>query len=415
MIQETKIALKNAGSINPLSIEDYMDAGGFKSFEKALSMDPWDVFRELEKSGLRGRGGGGFPTGLKLKFTAQAEPTEGASKYIVCNADEGEPGTYKDRIIMEKDPHLMIEGMLISAYIVGAEKGYIYIRGEYVESIQKVKKAIKNCNEKGFLGKNIKGSNFSLDLELRIGAGSYLCGEELTLLESLEGKRGYPRIKPPFPANVGVFGQPTLINNVETFANIPYIITEGADTYKKIGTEKSPGTKIFTISGDVKKPGYYEVVMGTTLRQLIDDLAGGMKDGKKFQAALIGGAAGTFVDESVLDTPTGFDSLKEKGAILGSGAVMVMDESRYLYDMMHSILEFFQHESCGKCVPCRIGTKMLVMMLEEVKEKKNGNRTEMLEKMKAEAQYMEKTSLCPLGGSPILPIGSAIQYFKNIF
>ena len=414
MIQETRIALKNAGYIDPSSIEDYMHAGGFKAFEKALTMDPQEIIKELEDSGLRGLGGGGFPTGLKVKFTDKAKEDE-AGKYIICNADEGEPGTYKDRVIMEQDPHLLIEGMLISAYTIGARKGYIYIRGEYIESIQKLQKALNNCYEKGYLGKNIKGSDFSLNLELRIGAGSYLCGEELTLLESLEGKRGYPRIKPPFPANVGVFNKPTLINNVETFTHISYILEKGSEAYSKLGTENTSGTKIFTISGDIKNPGYYEVEAGATLRQIINDLAGGIKNGKKFLAAIIGGAAGSFVNESVLDTPLGFDTLKEKGAVLGSGAIMVMDETRSLYDMMHSILQFFEHESCGKCVPCRVGTKMLVHMLEEVKEKKNGNRAEMLEKMKTEAEYMQKTSLCPLGGSPIIPISSAIQYFKNEF
>jgi len=415
VIQETRIALKNAGTIDPLSIDDYIKAGGYQVFEKALAMDRQQIIREMEDSGLRGRGGGGFPTGMKLKFTDQAEwPVEG-TKYVICNADEGEPGTYKDRVIMEQDPHIMIEGMLIAALALRAGQGYIYIRGEYVDSIRKVEQALKSCYDKGYLGRNIKGSDFSFDMELRLGAGSYLCGEELTLLESLEGKRGYPRIKPPFPANVGVFDKPTLINNVETFALMPFIIGEGAAAFKKTGTDKSPGTKIFTISGDVEKPGYYEAPLGVSLRQIIDELAGGMKDGKPFQAALLGGAAGSFVDHSVLDTPMGFDTLKEKGAILGSGAIMVMDRSRSLYDMMHSVLEFFEHESCGKCVPCRVGTHLLVMMLEEVKEKKNGNRARMLEKMEEEADYMQKTSLCPLGGSPIIPIRSAVQYFKNEF
>ena len=415
MIQQTKIALKNAGSIDPWSIEDYIDSGGFRAFEKALSMDPRDVVKELENSGLRGLGGGGFPTGLKVKFTDQARCHKSGPKYVVCNADEGEPGTYKDRVIMEQDPHLMLEGMLIAAYAIWAGQAYIYIRGEYGESIEKLKGAINNCYDKGYLGENIKDSGFSLDMELRIGAGSYLCGEELTLLESLEGKRGYPRIKPPFPANAGLFKRPTLINNVETFSHVPYIIEVGAEAYSKTGTENSHGTKIITISGDIEKPGYYEVSMGTTLRQVIDDLAGGVKGGKKFLAAVIGGAAGTFVDGSVLDTPLGFDTLKEKGAILGSGAVMVMDETRSLYDMMYSILEFFEHESCGKCVPCRVGTRILVDMLGEVKERKNGNRAATLEKMKEEAEYMQQTSLCPLGGSPIIPIGSAVQYFRNVF
>jgi len=414
VIQQTKIALRNAGSIDPLSIDDYMKAGGFQAFEKALKQDPGEVISELEASGLRGRGGGGFPTGMKVKFTDKAERPADGLKYVVCNADEGEPGTYKDRVIMEQDPHIMIEGMLVAAYAIQAQKAYVYIRGEYVDSIRKVEQAIKNCYQEGYLGENIKGSGFSLDMEVRLGAGSYLCGEELTLLESLEGKRGYPRIKPPFPANEGVFRKPTLINNVETFALMPWIISQGSDAFKAMGTEKSPGTKIFTISGDIEKPGYYEVVMGTTLRQLIE-LAGGMREGAAFHAAILGGAAGTFVNETVLDTPMGFDTLKEVGATLGSGAVMVMAPSRSLYDMMASILDFFAHESCGKCVPCRVGTTMLVKMWEEVKQKKNGNRAEMLEKMEEEADYMQKTSLCPLGGSPIIPIRSAVQYLKNEF
>ncbi|MBS3806573.1 MAG: SLBB domain-containing protein [Bacteroidales bacterium] len=414
MIQQTKISLRNTGSIDPLSIDDYIAAGGFQAFEKALRQDPGQVISELESSGLRGRGGGGFPAGMKVKFTDKADRPFDGMKYVVCNADEGEPGTYKDRVIMEQDPHIMIEGMLIAAYAIQAQKGYIYIRGEYIDSIRKVEQALKNSYDKGYLGKDIKGSDFSLDLEVRLGAGSYLCGEELTLLESLEGKRGYPRIKPPFPANEGVFRKPTLINNVETFALMPWIISEGSEAFKAMGTEKSPGTKIFTISGDIEKPGYYEVVMGTTLRELIE-LAGGMKDGADFQAAILGGAAGTFVNASVLDTPMGFDTLKEVGATLGSGAVMVMDPSRSLYDMMASILDFFAHESCGKCVPCRVGTTLLVNMWKDVRQRRNGNRTEMLEKMEEEAEYMQETSLCPLGGSPIIPIRSAVQYFKNEF
>jgi NADH:ubiquinone oxidoreductase subunit F (NADH-binding) len=412
VIKETKIALKHVGAVDPLNLEEYTQKGGFLALEKALSMDPEEIISELEESGLRGRGGGGFPTGMKVKFTARAE---GYPKYVICNADEGEPGTYKDRIIMEQNPHIMIEGMIIAAYAIKAERGYIYLRGEYEDSIEKLKKALKDCYKKGYLGKNIMNSNYSLDMDLRIGAGSYLCGEELTLLESLEGKRGYPRIKPPFPANVGVFNQPTLINNVETFANMPHIISEGALSYKQLGTEKSPGTKIFTISGDIEKPGYYEVSMGITLRQLIDELAGGMKNGSHFKAALLGGAAGTFVNSSVLDTPMGFDSLKEKGATLGSGAVMVMNKDRSVFDMTDSILEFFKHESCGKCVPCRVGTSLLVKIMKQAKEKESGHRTEFLEKMKSEAQYMQENSLCPLGGSPILPIGSVDQYFKEIF
>ena len=412
MIQETKIGLRFAGRYNPLNIEEYIDQGGFQGLKAARKKEPQQIIKDITDAGLRGRGGAGFPAGLKERFTDEAICHYCGPKYIVCNADEGEPGTFKDRIIMEKDPFLLIEGMLISAYAIGAGKGYIYIRGEYTESIEKLKNAIDQAYKKGFLGKDCLGEKKSFELELRLGAGSYLCGEELTLLESLEGKRGYPRIKPPFPAQKGLFGCPTLINNVETFGHIPYIMEKGVVHYKSMGTEKSPGTKIFTISGDVEKPGYYETEMGVTLRDLIE-LAGGMKSGKSFMGALLGGAAGTFVNHEVLDTPMGFDALKEKGAILGSGAVIIMNKDRSLYDMMDSVLEFFKHESCGKCVPCRVGTTQLVHMWHQVKEKQNGNRAQMLKDMKVEAEYIAANSLCPLGASPIIPIASAHRYFKN--
>jgi len=335
-------------------------------------------------------------------------------KYIVCNADEGEPGTFKDRVIMEQDPHVLIEGLIIAAFAIGATKGYIYVRGEYTKSIQMLQVALQQAKEKGFLGENMLNTGFDLDIEIKLGAGSYLCGEELTLLESLEGKRGYPRIKPPFPAEKGLFGMPTLINNVETFAHLPYIIEHGAEHYKSMGTEKSPGTKIFTISGDVNKPGYYETPMGVTLRSLIDDLAGGMKDNKKFKAAILGGAAGTFVDETVLDTSMGFDTLKEKGAVLGSGAIIVMSEERSIFDMTYSILEFFKHESCGKCVPCRIGTAQLMIMMDKAKENST-IKSQVLDQLIYEADYMAKNSLCPLGQSPILPLKSLKKYFHHQF
>ncbi|MFP4525442.1 MAG: NADH-quinone oxidoreductase subunit NuoF [Bacteroidales bacterium] len=412
-MQETKIALKNAGKIDPYSIEDYKNAGGFKAVETALEKEPTTIIEEIHQSKLRGRGGAGFPAGMKSRFTDEAICHYCGPKYIVCNADEGEPGTFKDRVIMEQDPHLIIEGMIISAIAIGAEKGYIYIRGEYIDSIKKIRQAIKNCYETNLLGNNILGSEFSFELEIRLGAGSYLCGEELTLLESLEGKRGYPRIKPPFPAEKGLFGCPTLINNVETFAHIPFIINEGKENYLQYGTENSPGTKIFTISGDVEKPGYYETEMGVTLRQLIDEFSGGMKDNKKFKAAIFGGAAGTFVNESIMDTPIGFDTLKEKGAVLGSGAVMIMGEDRSLYDMLLSVLEFFEHESCGKCTPCRVGSTQLVLMLKGMQDKSQSERTKILHKMNSEAEYMQKNSLCPLGASHILPVGSILQYFED--
>lgn len=412
MIKENRVTLKNLGKINPESIDDYINAGGYEALRKALKMDHIGVIDEMVNSSLRGRGGAGFSAGLKEKFTSES-CLRCEQKYLICNADEGEPGTWKDRIIMENDPHHLIEGMLIGAYAIGANKAYVYLRAEYFKSIERVKKAIETAKEKGIIGENIFGSNFSCDIEIRLGAGSYLCGEELTLLESLEGKRGYPRIKPPFPAEVGLFGHPTLVNNVETLATLPTIIGMGSEWYSKLGTPESPGTKIFTISGDVEKPGFFEVDMGVTFRELIYDLAGGIKNGKKLKAVLTGGAAGTFIDESVLDTPTGYDSLKAKGASLGSGAIIVLSEDSSINKMLESILEFFKHESCGKCVPCRVGTDRLVRMIKDMNNGNNENFT--LDEMVSEAQYMAKTSLCPLGQSPIMPLLSLQRYFKHEF
>ncbi|MFO7998769.1 MAG: NADH-quinone oxidoreductase subunit NuoF [Bacteroidales bacterium] len=411
MIKETRIVLKNVGKTDPESIEDYIAAGGYEGLRKALSMDPFTIIDEMTESGLRGRGGAGFSTGMKKKFTSQG-CQECPQRYVVVNADEGEPGTFKDRVIMEQDPHMFLEGTIISGYAIQATKGYVYIRAEYYESIAKTRKAIKDAYAKGFLGTNILGSGFDFDLEIKLGAGSYLCGEELTMLESLEGKRGHPRIKPPFPAEKGAFGMPTLVNNVETLANVPHIVLNGREWYRKQGTERSPGTKIFTISGKVNRPGYYEVGLGVSLRQLIDDLAGGMAFGKPFKAALLGGAAGTFVDSSMLDEKMTYDNLREKGATLGSGAVIVMAEGDSIYDILHNCLRFFRHESCGKCVPCRVGTAMLV---KETVGLRNGeaNKKALLDQMIRETEIMAATSLCPLGQSPILPLKSAARYFGN--
>ncbi|MCX6230323.1 MAG: NADH-quinone oxidoreductase subunit NuoF [Bacteroidetes bacterium] len=409
MIKETRIALKNLGKINPESIDDYISQGGYLAFAEVLEMKPTSVIKEIEDSGLRGRGGAGFPTGIKDRYTTLS--CEDCDRYIICNADEGEPGTFKDRIIMENDPHLLIEGMLISAYGIGASKGYIYIRAEYYLSVERVKKAIETACERGYLGKNIMGTYFSFYLEIKLGAGSYLCGEELTLMESLEGKRGYPRIKPPFPAEKGLFGKPTLINNVETLSHIPTIIVKGSKWYTGLGTEKSKGTKIFTISGNVNKPGYYEVELGVSLRSLIYDFAGGMKEGKTFKAALLGGAAGTFVDESMLDTAMAYDSLKEKGATLGSGAIIVLDNDQSVFEVLFSVLNFFKHESCGKCVPCRIGTTQLMLLMNKIKSE--ADKADILKEIFHQSELMAKSSLCPLGQSPILPVKSSIKYFEK--
>jgi NADH:ubiquinone oxidoreductase subunit F (NADH-binding) len=406
-----RIALANAGRIDPDSISDYKEAGGFSALRRALERKPEELFQEVIDSGLQGRGGAGFPTGVKEKLTEESICAACGPKYVVCNADEGEPGTFKDRAIMEQDPHLMVEGLIISAYAIGAEQAYIYIRGEYSESIRRVQKAVENCYAAGYLGSDILGSGFTLEAEIRLGAGSYLCGEELTLLESLEGKRGYPRIKPPYPAEYGLFGAPTLINNVETFAHIPYVVRHGADSYRKLGTEDSPGTKIFTVSGDVAAPGYYETELGVTLRQLIDEHCGGMKEGRSFKAALVGGAAGSLVSGELLDVPLGYKSLKEYGAILGSGAVIVFDETRDLAEPLRDVMEFFRHESCGKCVPCRIGTAVLLELAEELRDAPAGSRSGLLDRMEREAQYMDATSLCPLGKSPILSLGTAQRFF----
>jgi len=407
MMSEIKISLRRVGKINPLSIDDFIKEKGFEGFKKAITLAPDEVINWLEKSGLRGRGDAGFPTFIKQRSTATSCYTCEA-RYVVCNADEGEPGTFKDRFVMENDPFSVIEGMLIAGYAIGANYGFVYIRGEYYDSINKIKNAIQQAYEKGYLGKNILGSVFSFDMNVYLGAGSYLCGEELTLIESLEGKRGYPRIKPPFPAEKGLWNMPTLVNNVETFSHIPFILENGYENYASIGTAESKGTKLYCVSGHVKNPGVYELPMGTKLRELLFNVAGGMKEGFEFKGALLGGAAGTFVDESILDVPMAYETLKKQGATLGSGAVIVVDNKTNLKSMMQSILSFFKHESCGKCVPCRIGTTLLNERIQETKLSE-----EDLNWMLQQAEYMAKYSLCPLGQSPILPLKSVLTYFKK--
>ncbi len=411
--RQENIALQNAGKIDPESLGDYERAGGFEALKQALQRAPEDIYREVTDSGLQGRGGAGFPTGVKEKLTEESLCHACGPKYVVCNADEGEPGTFKDRAIMERDPHIMMEGLIISAYAIGAERAYIYIRGEYTESIRRVRTAVENCYASGYLGSDVLGSGYALEVEIRLGAGSYLCGEELTLLESLEGKRGYPRIKPPYPAEYGLFGAPTLINNVETFAHIPYVVRHGSAGYRQWGTADSPGTKIFTVSGDVRHPGYYETEMGITLRQLIEERCGGMRDGRAFKAALVGGAAGSLVSEELLDVPLGYKSLKDRGVVLGSGAVIVFDDQRDLGEPIYEVMEFFRHESCGKCVPCRVGMTVLEKMAKELKAQPEGSRGELLTRMEQEAEYMDRASLCPLGKSPILSLGTARRFFAD--
>lgn len=411
MIEEKRIALKNLGQINPENIDDYIRVGGYEALKKALLGKPENVIEELSIAGLRGRGGAGFPTGTKNQATSAS--CNVCEKYVVCNADEGEPGTFKDRVIMENDPHILIEGMIIAAYGIGAQMGYIYIRGEYYTSINRIELAIKQAYHKGFLGMNILGSGFSFDLEVKLGAGSYLCGEELTLLESLEGKRGYPRIKPPYPAEKGLWGKPTLVNNVETLANFPSIIMNGGEWYKSMGTPKTPGTKIFTISGDVNKPGYCEVPLGVKLGDLIDDMAEGTTNGKPWKAALLGGAAGTFVPNTFTNVEMGYDKLKEQGATLGSGAIIVVGSDKPLIPMIQSILKFFKHESCGKCIPCRLGTNYLYEQSIRLQHASSEERLEIMKDMHTQAVLMAKSSLCPLGQSPILPIESIKKHFTD--
>lgn len=407
MNNQVNISLRRVGKINPLSIEDYIKEQGFEGLKKALTLTPNEIITWVEKAGLRGRGGAGFPTYIKQRSTATS-CNDCKVRYVVCNADEGEPGTFKDRLIMENDPFSLIEGMIIAGYAVGAHNGYIYIRGEYYNSIKNINNAIAQSYEKSLLGENILGSNFSFDINIYLGAGSYLCGEELTLIESLEGKRGYPRIKPPFPAEKGLFGMPTLVNNVETFSHIPFIIEKGYEQYAAIGTAESKGTKLFCVSGNVNNPGVYELPFGVTLRELIFNFAGGMKDGYVFKGALLGGAAGTFVDDSFLDIPLAYETLKKEGATLGSGAVIVVDDHTNMVSFIQSILSFFKHESCGKCVPCRIGTTLLNDRIHKLPLTE-----EDLNWLLSQAEYMSKYSLCPLGQSPILPLKSVVKYFKK--
>lgn len=409
--EQRRVVLENAGIIDPENIEEYIATGGYEALEKVLtSMKPEEVIDEVKKSGLRGRGGAGFPTGLKWELTRKAE---GDEKYIICNADEGEPGTFKDRLILEGDPHKLLEGMIIGGYAIGASKGYIYVRGEYELSINRIQKAIDDAYKYNILGKNILGTDFSFDLEIKKGAGAYVCGEETALIESLEGKRGQPRNKPPYPVTHGLWMKPTAVNNVETIANVPPIVMRGAEWFRKLGTEKCPGTKVFTILGHVVYPGLIEVEMGTTLRDIIFNYGGGIKDGKKFKGALVGGAAGVFVPQKLLDVKMDFDSLKEYKAVLGSGAILVLNEDTCMVDMLFSIIRFFKHESCGQCSPCRIGTYELYTLINKVRS--GEAKEEDLEMMIGLSEVMNDSSFCPLGQSLIMPVKSAIENFREEF
>ncbi len=409
--RQTRVVLRNVGVIDPENIEEYIAQGGYEALAKALfGMKPEEVIEEVRRSGLRGRGGAGFPTGVKWAAVRQAP---GSEKYVICNADEGEPGTFKDRLILEGDPHRLLEAMTIAGYAVGARLGIIYVRGEYALSLRRLERAIQQAREYGLLGQNILESGFSFDIEVRPGAGAYVCGEETALIESLEGKRGWPRIRPPYPVTHGLWGKPTVVNNVETLANVPDILLRGAAWFRSLGTPTCPGTKVYTILGHVRFPGLVEVEMGTPLRVLVYELGGGVRDGRGLKAVLIGGAAGAFLTPKDLDVRLDFDSLAGRAAVLGSGAVLVMDDTTCIVDMLGSILRFFRHESCGQCVPCRVGTDLLVRLWEGVRLGIAGE--EALPRMLEIVEAMRQSSLCPLGQSLALPVRSALENFREEF
>ncbi len=407
--KQQKDVLKNTGRINPDSIDEYIANGGYESLEKVLTeYDRYQVIQEVKTSGLRGRGGGGFPTGMKWEFTYKAR---GDKKYVVCNADEGDPGAFMDRSVLEGDPHAVIEGMLIAGYAIGADEGYIYVRAEYPLAIKRLKNAIQQAHEYGFLGEKILGTDFNFELKIKAGAGAFVCGEETALLASIEGERGMPRVRPPFPANKGLWGKPTNINNVETFANIPVIFRKGAENYASVGTEKSKGTKVFAVTGKVKRTGLVEVPMGITMREIIFDLCGGIQNDKKFKAVQIGGPSGGCLPTEKLDLPIDYDSLISAGAMMGSGGLVVMDEGTCMVDVARFFLTFTQRESCGKCTPCREGTKRMLEILTRITrgEGRDGD-IETLERL---ARSVKNTALCGLGQTAPNPILSTLRYFRN--
>lgn len=407
--KQERIALKNCGIIDPENIDEYIAFDGYKALEKVLfEMSQDDVINEITDSGLRGRGGAGFPTGKKWYFTKIAE---GDQKYVVCNADEGDPGAFMDRSILEGDPHSVIEAMMIAEYAVGANKGYIYVRAEYPIAVYRFQTAINQAKEYGILGKNIFGTDFSFDLEIRLGAGAFVCGEETALLESIEGRSGRPRLKPPFPANCGLWQKPTLINNVETYANITKIILNGAKWYSSIGTEKSKGTKVFALGGNVVNVGLVEVPMGTTLREIVFDIGGGIPGGHKFKAAQTGGPSGGCIPAEHLDTPIDYESLSQIGSMMGSGGLIVMDDTKCMVNLAKFYLGFTVDESCGKCTPCRIGTKRMLEILEKVTE--GNGETEDLEKLERLAKTIQKASVCGLGQTAPNPVLSTMKYFRD--
>ncbi len=407
--RQMRVALRNCGVINPENIDEYIAYDGYKALGKVLTeLKPADVVDTLKKSGLRGRGGGGFPTGLKWEFAAKQPEGQ---KYVCCNADEGDPGAFMDRSVLEGDPHSLIEAMTIAGYAIGSDQGYIYVRAEYPIAVKRLQIAIDQAKEYGLLGKNIFGTDFSFDLEIRLGAGAFVCGEETALMTSIEGHRGEPRPRPPFPAVKGLWEKPTILNNVETYANIPVIILKGADWFAGIGTEKSKGTKVFAVGGKINNTGLVEIPMGTTLREVVYDIGGGIPDGKKFKAAQTGGPSGGCIPASHLDTPIDYDSLIQLGSMMGSGGLIVMDEDNCMVDIAKFFLEFTVDESCGKCPPCRIGTKRMLEILERITEGK-GEMGD-IEKLEILAKNIKASALCGLGQTAPNPVLSTLRYFKD--
>ncbi len=406
---QKRIALRNCGVINPEDINEYIAMDGYAALGKVLTeMKPADVIQTLLDSGLRGRGGGGFPTGLKWKFAAANESDQ---KYVCCNADEGEPGAFMDRSILEGDPHVLIEAMAIAGYAIGANQGYVYVRAEYPIAVHRLQIAIDQAREMGLLGKDIFGSGFDFDMDIRLGAGAFVCGEETALMNSIEGMRGEPRPRPPFPAVKGLFAKPTILNNVETYANIPQIILKGAEWFSSMGTEKSKGTKVFALGGKITHTGLVEIPMGTTLREVVEEIGGGIPNGKKFKAAQTGGPSGGCIPASLIDTPIDYDNLIAIGSMMGSGGLIVMDEDTCMVDIAKFFLEFTVDESCGKCTPCRVGTVRLLEMLNKITD---GKATlEDLDKMEELCNYIKSASLCGLGQTAPNPVLATLRYFRD--
>ena len=407
--KQTRVALRNCGVINPENIDEYIAMDGYEALGRVLTrMTPDEVIQVVKDSGLRGRGGGGFPTGQKWLFARQSQ---GDVKYVCCNADEGDPGAFMDRSVLEGDPHVVLEAMTIAGYAIGAHQGYIYVRAEYPIAIHRLQVAIKQAREYGFLGEDIFGTGFAFDIELRLGSGAFVCGEETALMTSIEGHRGEPRPRPPFPAVKGLFGVPTILNNVETWANIPRIILNGADWFAGMGTERSKGTKVFCLVGKINNTGLVEIPMGTTLREIVEDIGGGIPNGKKFKAAQTGGPSGGCIPASLIDTPIDYDNLTAIGSMMGSGGLIVMDEDTCMVDIAKFFLEFTVDESCGKCTPCRVGTRRLLEMLEQITV---GNGSpELLKEMEELCYYIKANSLCALGQSAPNPVLSTLHYFRD--